>query len=210
MKIRIALFVILMAALLTTGACTTETPAGSGDIQTSTPATPSAEEQSEELFLELLEPSEETTSASRITVSGQTLPDAVVSINGDIIYVDYRGIFTAQVNLEAGPNVIEVIASDFYGNEKFVVVPVIYVAALPLTITEPLDESVVTSSSVIVRGETNADAIVSINGKMASVDASGNFSESVTLDPGPNLIEVLASDFSDNSAAVIVTVIYTP
>ena len=95
-------------------------------------------------------------------------------------------------------------------DEKSAVLAVVYVAALPLTVTEPLNESIVRSQSVMVRGVTNTDAVVSVNGKIVSVDTSGSFSESVSLDVGPNFIEVLANDFYGNSATVTITVIYSP
>ncbi len=177
--------------------------AGCGSTKSPTPAPT--------LSLEILEPQDEAiVNVSRIAVSGKTEADAVVSINGIIADVDYQGMFTAEVNLDAGPNVIEVVASDFYGNEQSVVLAVVYATALPLTVTEPLNESVVTSQPLMVRGVTNTDAVVSVNGKIVSVDASGSFNESVTLDVGPNFIEVLASDFDGNSATVTITVIYSP
>ncbi|MDD4984971.1 MAG: hypothetical protein PHQ43_04160 [Dehalococcoidales bacterium] len=83
-------------------------------------------------------------------------------------------------------------------------------AELSLEINEPADEAVVDLSRITVSGNTAADAVVSINGIIADVDATGNFSEFVSLDPGPNLIEVLASDFYGNSASVLITVIYSP
>ncbi|MFC1992847.1 hypothetical protein ACFLV3_03445 [Chloroflexota bacterium] len=165
----------------------------------------------EALSLAITGPADEAiVSASRITVSGKTLADAVISINGAIADVDYQGIFIGEVNLDAGPNIIEVVASDFYGNEKSAILTVIYTAALPLTVSEPINDSVVTSQTVTVKGVTNADAVVSINGKIVSVDASGIFNEPVILDIGPNLIEVLASDFYGNSANITITVIYNP
>jgi len=177
--------------------------------------TPSIQEPTstatEALSLAITGPADEAiVSASRITVSGETLADAVISINGAIAEVDYQGIFTGEVNLDAGPNVIEVVVSDFYGNEKSAILTVIYTEALPLTVTEPKNDSVVTSQTVTVRGATNADAVVSVNGEIVSVDASGGFSKPVTLELGPNLIEVLASDFYGNSATLTITVIYSP
>ena len=177
--------------------------------------TPSIQEPTstatEALSLAITGPADEAiVSASRITVSGETLADAVISINGAIADVDYQGIFTGEVNLDAGPNVIEVVVSDFYGNEKSAILTVIYTEALPLTVTEPKNDSVVTSQTVTVRGATNADAVVSVNGEIVSVDASGGFSKPVTLELGPNLIEVLASDFYGNSATLTITVIYSP
>ena len=168
-------------------------------------------DNSDSLSLEILEPYDESVVyESRITVSGETQPDAVVSINGIITDVEYQGKFTGEVNLDAGPNIIEVVASDFDDNEESVVIAVIYAAELPLTITEPLNESVVTSQTVTVQGITNVDAVVSVNGHIVSVDASGGFTETVTLDIGPNYIEVVSSDFSDNYSSVTTSVIYNP
>jgi len=172
---------------------------------------PVAPVATEELSLEINEPADEAVvDLSRITVSGKTAADAVVSINGIVADVDPEGIFSGEINLEAGPNVIEVVASDFYGSEKAAVLTVIYASALPVTVVEPVNDSTVTSPTVTVKGITNTDAVVSVNGKIVSVDAAGDFSEPVSLDPGPNLIEVLASDFYGNSASVLITVIYNP
>ncbi|MDD5591265.1 MAG: hypothetical protein PHY18_04990, partial [Dehalococcoidales bacterium] len=66
------------------------------------------------------------------------------------------------------------------------------------------------SPTVTVKGITSTDAVVSVNGQIVAVDTDGGFSEPVALDLGPNLIEVLASDFYGNSASVLITVIYRP
>ncbi len=168
-------------------------------------------DNSDSLYLSVLEPLDESVVyESRIMVSGETERDAVVSINSVITEVDYQGKFVGVVNLDAGPNVIEVVASDFDGNEEAIVLAVVYAATLPLTVTEPLNESVVTSQTVTVKGVTNSDAVLSVNGEIAFVDAYGGFSEIVTLDIGPNYIEVVASDFWDNHSSVITTVICNP
>jgi len=206
---KILMVILVLASLLLFAIGCGGSPGSATSVPTISPTQTSI--PVEELFLELTEPFDESiSSVSRIPVSGKTLPDAVVSINGIIAAVDYQGIFHGEVNLEAGPNIIEIITSDFYGNEKSSILTVIYVAALPLTVTDPLNNTVVVSQSLTVKGITNADAVVSINGKVVSVDASGHFSEPVTLEVGPNLIEVLASDFYGNSANVMVTVIYSP
>ncbi|MFC1873382.1 hypothetical protein ACFLW3_01035 [Chloroflexota bacterium] len=202
MKKSMVVIAVLTLSLLLVAGC-----GGGSPTSTETPASTTPDE----LVLAITGPADEAiVSASRITVCGKTLADAVISINGAIADVDYQGIFTGEVNLDAGPNVIEVVASDFYGNEKSAILTVIYTAALPLTVTEPINDSVVTSQTVTVRGATNADAVVSVNGEIVSVDASGGFSKPVTLELGPNLIEVLASDFYGNSATLTITVIYSP
>ncbi len=82
----------------------------------------------EDLFLEITGPADEAqVSTPTVVVSGRTLSDAVVSINGNIKDVDTEGIFTGQVTLDIGPNVIEVVASNFYGDEKSAILSVIYI-----------------------------------------------------------------------------------
>ena len=77
-----------------------------------------------------------------------------------------------------------------------------------LEIAAPKDESVVRESTLTVQGQTARDAVVSVNGLQVEVDASGNFSVTVALDPGPNPIEVIASDFSGNQQSRVISVIY--
>jgi maltose-binding protein MalE len=82
------------------------------------------------------------------------------------------------------------------------------VSAIPLTITEPQDETTVYLANLVVKGQTETDAVVSVNEVVVDVDAEGKFSTTVTLEEGPNPIEVLASDFEGNEGSVTLTVIY--
>jgi uncharacterized protein YfaP (DUF2135 family) len=82
------------------------------------------------------------------------------------------------------------------------------VLTIPLTVTEPQDETTVYTSDIVVKGQTNSDAVVSVDGVTIEVDADGKFSTTVTLEEGPNQIEVLASDFEGNEGSVVLTVIY--
>ena len=79
-----------------------------------------------------------------------------------------------------------------------------------LKVTEPKDESIVTSSVIPVGGTTSPDAVVSVNGEVVEVDERGNFTTMVTLEEGPNIIEVIASDFEGNKESTILAVIYIP
>lgn len=70
------------------------------------------------LALEVTGPQNESViHASEIVVSGTTRSDAVVTINDTVAEVDEDGNFSATIALEEGPNSIEVIASDYEGNE---------------------------------------------------------------------------------------------
>jgi len=62
---------------------------------------------------------------------------------------------------------------------------------------------------VEVRGRTAPDAVVSINGQPVEVDGSGNFSGMVSLENGPNSIEVIASDFRGNQQSRVISLVYT-
>ncbi len=52
-----------------------------------------------------------------LTVTGLTNPEALVSVNGDIVPVEITGSFALDLRLEPGPNFIEFVASDLNGNE---------------------------------------------------------------------------------------------
>lgn len=51
-----------------------------------------------------------------VTVIGVTPPDAIVTVNGEVVSVNVFGVFRVVLLLVEGPNVIEVIASDLLGN----------------------------------------------------------------------------------------------
>ncbi|MBI4336357.1 MAG: hypothetical protein HY683_00810 [Chloroflexi bacterium] len=77
-----------------------------------------------------------------------------------------------------------------------------------LEVLSPTDETVVRQASVEVKGRSVPDAVVSVNGQVASLAADGTFSATVPLQEGPNTIEVLASDFQGGRASRLLTVIY--
>lgn len=82
------------------------------------------------------------------------------------------------------------------------------VSTLPLTVSQPLNETTVYAADLVVKGQTESDAVVSVDGVTVEVDAEGKFSTTVTLEEGPNPIEVYASDFEGNEGSVFLTVIY--
>lgn len=68
----------------------------------------------------------ETTNTSPLLVKGVTVPNAVVSANDVVGVANGEGRFSLTVPLQAGPNVLEVIASQPNGQEAFVIVTVMY------------------------------------------------------------------------------------
>ena len=79
-----------------------------------------------------------------------------------------------------------------------------------LDVTAPEDESVLDSATVEVMGATNPDNVVSVGGEVVEVDEDGNFTVVVTLEEGPNVIEVIASNFDGEEVDTLITVIYFP
>ena len=79
-----------------------------------------------------------------------------------------------------------------------------------LLVTEPQEDSIVSSSPILVAGSTTPDAVVSINGEAVEVDIEGAFSTQVTLEEGPNFIEVVASNLQGDQESVILALIYLP
>ncbi len=84
------------------------------------------------------------------------------------------------------------------------------VRPLVLHVQAPIDESIVNTSSITVMGTSTPGAVVSVNGALASVDSKGAFQLTISLDEGPNVIEVVASDDAGNEAYSILSVIYQP
>ena len=77
-----------------------------------------------------------------------------------------------------------------------------------LTVHTPQNETFVSTFATEVEGTTDPDAVVSVNGMLVEVDLDGTFSTTVSLEEGPNSIEVIASDQEGNEASEILTVIY--
>ena len=90
-------------------------------------ATPAATEA--DLFLQLLEPDalEVITEEPRIRIVGRTRVDAIVTVNDTVADPDGEGVFSTEVALEDGPNIIEVIASIGSGEQTDLILVVIYI-----------------------------------------------------------------------------------
>ena len=71
-------------------------------------------------------------------------------------------------------------------------------------------ESIVHTDTISLSGLTRPDAVVSVNGVIVDVGSTGEFTAVVTLDPAPNLIEIVASDFQGNKVSAVLTIIYIP
>jgi hypothetical protein len=72
------------------------------------------------------------------------------------------------------------------------------------------DENVIQGNIIIIRGQTSPAAILSINALIVQVDANGNFEAEIRLNPGANIIEVVASDLDGHQINRVVAVVSLP
>lgn len=81
-----------------------------------------------EFFLQLVEPTEAEvfTDESSLKVIGRTRVDAVVTINDTLVEPSIDGVFSLDVGLEIGANIIEVVASVATGEQMDLVLVVVY------------------------------------------------------------------------------------
>jgi hypothetical protein len=174
------------------------------------------------LPLSVTEPADAATiSGDSVNVQGQTAPGATVSVNDSVVIADSTGAFSANVSLAEGLNAIDVIATDDNNNQGEVLLmvnaiptsstptPTISGASqgtLPLTVTSPTDSATLSTNTVTVQGQTAPGATVTVNGISDVANANRNFSIDVSLESGPNAIDVIAMDDNGNQGEVLLMV----
>jgi hypothetical protein len=72
------------------------------------------------------------------------------------------------------------------------------------------DESIVRGDTVLLRGITSADAIVSVNDVIVEVQADGTFELTIVLLAGPNFVDVVASNLDGSSHSSSLAIISIP
>lgn len=86
--------------------------------------------------------------------------------------------------------------------------PPVAVSGLTLTVTQPPDNYISSVNTVEVKGRTSAGAVVSANDQITTADSQGNFAVTVTLNEGPNIIDVVASDEAGRETSVTLVVTF--
>jgi len=104
----------ILLILAMTMACTIPPTQDQNSISLSTPV----EEVSGSLWVRILAPADNAVVATQVVeVRGEAPEDTVLSINDEILIVSSDQLFSLYVTLEEGLNVIEIVASDYDGNE---------------------------------------------------------------------------------------------
>lgn len=134
-----------------------------------------------------------------VVVHGFANAASEVQVNGQTTEIDEEGHFQRVVELSPGLNNIQVVASGQNGESRSATLNVISLALPPqpffLLITQPPEnQRFVTHPDVLLAGRTTPETMVSVNGVAIPVDVVGVFSTTITLDPGPNIINVLGTN----------------
>ena len=119
------------------GSCSaseTETPPSTSDTQVAVPETQTSQDEIVEnleqdtLLLTLESPSslELVVDQAQLVISGETRLDALLTVGGDVVEPDINGKFTHEVTLNEGHNVIEILASTSAGEQKDLILAIIY------------------------------------------------------------------------------------
>ncbi len=79
-----------------------------------------------------------------------------------------------------------------------------------LQVISPQDEAVVNTPQVDIIGSAPAGAVVSVNDDILLVGDDQQFKTTVSLDEGPNLLEIIASGDNGNEISLLLTITYEP
>lgn len=151
----------------------------------------------------------ESTNSATLNINGFAEPKTVVELfkndtSVNKIEVSDSGDFSFEgINLDEGGNDFSAVATKTDSgvtSEKSKVLSISYDKTNPeLTLTNPSEDSLtVDSADFDVIGKTEIGSSVSINGRIASVDDSGNFKLKIQLNSGNNDIEIVSTDAAGN------------
>ena len=76
---------------------------------------------------------------------------------------------------------------------------------LSVVINSPLDNAELTDPAVTLSGEADPETVISFNDQIVVTGSDRKFSVPLTLEAGPNVIEITASDAAGNQGTVFMT-----
>jgi len=132
---------------------------------------------------------------------GTTELGADVHIDGWLFDADELGRFSAELTLEEGENILEVLIIDRAGNEFTTDLTIILDTYAPqLEIKSPKDRYRTSNDYVWVSGTVTPGDLITI-GEHATVSENGSFRIKVSLDDALNLLVITASDEAGNQVS---------
>jgi flagellar hook assembly protein FlgD len=146
---------------------------------------------------------------SIVNVAGQVPADVNVAVNGKPAEVDASGIFSLDLLLQEGDNIIRVVATDPVGNTATEEVVVhVRTQGPTITLANVPDGLIVDAPTLRVSGKVEPGSVLSVNGGSIPTDNQGTFSTVVTLQEGNNLLTLTATDRAGNTTTLQRVVVY--
>lgn len=168
-----------------------------------------------------MHPLPEATNSARLSLSGFAEAGSTVEIFLDdsfafkVLTKNDGTFLTNSLELENGNNEIYAIAIDEAGNkslesEKQLVY--LDVSQPDLSVTEPEDGATISGpeNTIIVKGVSEADVDLRLNGRVVLVDQEGNFSHQLSLVEGENQIRLIATDKAGNTTEKEIVLNFQP
>jgi len=161
----------------------------------------------------------EATASANIVVSGIVSKKQIVNlyINDELTdtdTADNNGRFLFKEIIKPGENTIKAktIVNDKESDFSNAIAVSFKNAPPSLNISSPSDNQSFSKdqNTVEIKGTTDADVKVTINGLWAIVDDSGNFSYTLSLQSGENKIKISAADLAGNINEKEIKVAYSP
>jgi hypothetical protein len=146
------------------------------------------------------------------TITGKTEASATLTINGNPVSVGADGSFSYDAAI-SGPATFTIVSRDIAGNtSQFLLTVSLDTTPPKLVISEPKAFQEVHTQFVAVKGQTEKDAKVTVNGLEIAVNpADYSFSYSLQLTtPGLNSINVVAVDLAGNQTTAAIPVNFIP
>lgn len=162
----------------------------------------------------------EATNSAQVQIEGTAVPNhtIVLYVNGsltDKISTDNNGYFSSVVTLAPNKNIIKAKAITSNGKESVLSESLIvaFKSVSPtLEISSPSDNQSFSKdqNTIEIKGKTDREVRVTVNGYWAIIDENNNFSYNLTLKDGENEIKIIATDQAGNKTEKTLKVTYSP
>lgn len=158
------------------------------------------------------------TSSAEVIISGFASPKQIIElyINENLIdkkLADDKGIFSFEERINSGENIIKAKAIIKNNESEFSSPISIVLRNNPpmLQIDSPIDNQSFSKDQTIIdiKGTTDPDVKVTVNGFRAITDATGHFLYRLSLSSGENKLKIIAEDQAGNRTEKELTVTFS-
>ncbi len=167
----------------------------------------------------VLDPFPQATSSADIIISGVAIKNQTVNLYinnslADSMRVDDNGSFSFKESISAGENIIKAKAVVNNKESEFSnsIITAFKTTPPSLNVTSPANGQSFEKDQNIanIKGTTDKDVKITVNGFWAITDGRGEFSYNLPLQNGENKIKIVATDIAGNKKELEIKVTYSP